>query len=169
MPCSCIIPLPNFPTNCEWGPILWRIIHGLADKHGKLMSPLYVKEQELSWINFINMLGKILTCKECREHYHKYLEKNNPNVIKKLSPDNQRLWIQKFFWNLHNEINLRNNKDILEFDKLHDLYNNVNFFFEIKHYEKLLKVVFQYNEVTLGSWLSWLKNFRTIASIYGFV
>jgi hypothetical protein len=167
MPCSCQLPLPNFPTNCEWGPILWKIIHGLADKYGKVMSPLYTIEEENAWIQFINTIGKILPCKECREHYTAYLKKNNPNKIKKLSSNEQKLWVQKYFWNLHNEINIRNNKDILEFDQLDNLYKNINFKYEVKHYEKLLKVVFQYNEITLISWFDWFKPFRTITSIYG--
>jgi len=165
MPCSCIIPIPDFPTNCEWGPIVWRILHGLADKYGRLMSSLYAKEEEYNWINFINNTHKILPCKECREHYRIYLSKNNPNNLK--TSDDKKLWVQKFFFNLHNEINLRNDKPLYLFDDLHDTYKSVNFFLEIKHFEKLLKIVFRYNEVTYFSWKSWLRNLQTLLGIYG--
>ena len=167
MVCSCMIPIPNFPTNCEWGPILWRLLHGIADKYGKLMSPLFIKEQELSWVNLINDTMKILPCKECREHYKIYLSNNNPKFLKTLPSNEQTLWVQNFFFNLHNEVNLSNNKPLLDFKDLHDTYKNVNFFFDLKHYEKLLVIVFRYNEVSLFSWRSWLKNFKTLQSIYG--
>ena len=162
-----MIPLPDFPTNCEWGPILWRIIHGLADKYGRLMYPLFAKEQELAWPKLIEQTKYILPCKECREHYTTYYNKNNPLILKTLMPEQQALWVQNYFFNLHNEINIANNKPAFEFSNLHTTYNSVNYTFEIKHFEKLLKVVFQYNEVSLLSWLNWLKSFRTIANIYG--
>ena len=75
--------------------------------------------------------------------------------------------VQNFFWDLHNKKNLENNKSIIPFDQLHNLYNNENFLFDLKHFEKLLIVVFRYNEVSLFSWKNWLKQFKMIQSIYG--
>ena len=167
MPCSCMIPMPDFPTNCEWGPILWRILHGLADKHGRLMYPTFVKEQDIACPKFIEQTQYVLPCKECRAHYKTYFTKNNPSVLKSLTPEQKGIWIQNFFFNLHNEINVENSKPLFDISNLHSTYNNVNYTFEIKHFEKLLKIVFQYNEVSLLSWLNWLKTFRTIANIYG--
>lgn len=167
MVCSCMIPVPNFPTNCEWGPILWKLLQGMADKYGKLITPLFSKEEETSWPNLINLTLKILPCKECREHYKEFLSKHNPSIIKTLPTDQQSLWVQNFFWNLHNQVNIRNNKDIIDFSQLHNIYKNVNFRYELKHYEKLLTIVFRYNEVSLFSWRDWLKNFKTLESIYG--
>ena len=163
-----MIPMPNFPTNCEWGPILWRLLHGLADKYGRLMSPLYDKEQIMNWPMLIIIeTQKILPCKDCRENYKEYLSSHNPNILKTLSSDEQKLWVQTFFWDLHNKKNLENNKPIIPFDQLHTLYKDENFLFDLKHFEKLLVVVFRYNEVTFFSWRNWLKHFKTIQSIYG--
>ena len=159
--------MPDFPTNCEWGPIIWKILHGISLKYGNLMSPTYAKEQITFWPNFINQTEHILPCKECKAHYKEYLAKHNPNIIKTLTPNQQRLWVQNFFFNLHNEVNVRNNKPLFEFTMLESTYKNVNYTFEIKHYEKLLKVIFQYNEVTMMSWLNWIRTFRSIAGIYG--
>lgn len=167
MPCSCLIPLPDFPTNCEWGPILWRILHGLAERHGNLIYPLFLKEEEIMWPKFIEQTMNILPCKECREHYKTYYQKNNPSILKSLNGEQKKIWIQNYFFNLHNEINLDNNKPIFKFEDLYKTYKSVNFYFEIKHFEKLLKVVFQYNEVSIMSWMNWLKTFRTIANLYG--
>lgn len=167
MPCACRIPVPNFPTNCEWGPILWRLLHGLADKYGKVITPLFKEEEIHAWINIIGETQKILPCSECKEHYKTYLHTHNPIILKTLSDTEKGIWIQTFFWELHQEVDLRNDKPTLEFEKLHALYKNVNFRFELKHFEKLLKIVFQYNEVTLLSWQNWMKSFRRISSVYG--
>lgn len=167
MPCSCLLPIPDFPTNCEWGPIIWRILHGISLQYGKLMSPTYAKEQTIFWTNFINQTLHILPCKECKQHYKEYIKIHNPNIIKTLTPDQQKLWVQNFFFNLHNEVNVRNDKPLFEFQMLESTYKNINYTFEIKHYEKLLKIIFQYNEVTMLSWLNWVRSFRSIAGIYG--
>lgn len=167
MPCACIIPVPDFPTNCEWGPIIWRILHGLANKYGSLMSPLYSKEEELFWGKLILEVEFILPCKDCRKHYKEYLLKNPISAFKKLPANLRKDWIKKFFWNLHNEINIRNEKPIFEYDQLDIVYKNIQFNNEIKHFEKLLVIVFQYNEVTILSWRNWMKSFRTLYNIYG--
>ena len=168
MPCSCLIPIPDFPTNCEWGPIVWRILHGVADKYSCLVTQLYAKEEEYNWIQFINNTLKILPCKECREHYSAYLSSYNPNTLKLLKTvDEKKLWIQNFFFNLHNEVNTRNDKPLFLFENLHPTYKSVNFFLEIKHFEKLLNIVFRYNEVTYLSWKGWLRNLYNLLGIYG--
>ena len=167
MPCACLIPMPDFPTNCEWGPILWRLLHGLADKYGKLMSPLFKQEETLAWIALIGDTQKILPCSECKTHYKTYLAANNPSVLKTLSDAEKTNWVQKFFWTLHQEVDIRNNKPTLDFEKLHDTYKDVSFTLELKHFEKLLKIVFQYNEVTILSWQNWIKQFRKLSSVYG--
>ena len=75
MPCACLIPLPNYPTNESWGPILWRVLHGLAEKYGKLITPLFHQEEVLAWTHLIDNTYKILPCKDCRDHYLKWLKK----------------------------------------------------------------------------------------------
>jgi hypothetical protein len=167
MPCACRVPAPDFPTNSSWGPILWKILHGLAEKYGMLVSKMYEKDQQLTWPRFIEQTLKILPCEECREHYEIYLRQNNPSVLKNLVPADAATWIQNFFFKLHNEVNERNEKPVFDFANLHETYMNVNFQYEIKHFEALLKIVFKYNEVTLISWMNWVRSLRALMSIYG--
>ena len=39
MPCGCIIPIPEYPASAEWGPIIWNILHGLAEKAQRAALP----------------------------------------------------------------------------------------------------------------------------------
>ena len=167
MPCSCKIPMPDFPTNCDWGPIIWRLLHGVAEKYGKLMSPLFAIEEQIAWIKLLNETEKILPCKECKAHYKEYVRLHNPDILKTMPNNDRGLWIQRFFFNLHNEINVRNNIPLFEFENLSITYKNVNYNYNIKNYEKLLKIIFTYNEVGIVSWKSWLRHFSQLLSIYG--
>ena len=167
MPCACKIPAPDFPTNCSWGPILWKILHGLADKYGKLTSKIFEKDEEVVWPRFIEQTAKILPCEECREHYGAYIKENNPIIVKTLPLTERATWIQNFYFNLHNQVNERNNKPLFALADLHTTYETINWQYEIKHFEALLKIVFKYNEVTLLSWMNWVRSLRSLMSIYG--
>ena len=167
MPCACAVPAPDFPTNCEWGPILWKIFHGLAAKYGKLVSPIFQRDQEITWPRFIEQTLKILPCKECREHYKEYTEANSPVTLKTLSPDLQATWIQNFYFDLHNVVNVRSGKPVFAQTELQDTYKNINFSYEMKHFETLIKIVFRYNEVTYVAWMNWVRSVQTLISIYG--
>ena len=159
--------MPDFPTNCDWGPIIWNLLHGIADKYGKLMSPLFAIEEQLAWIKLLNETEKILPCKECKAHYKEYLTLHKPDILKTLPYGERGVWIQTFFFNLHNEINVRNNSPLFDYNNLHITYNNINFKYNIKHYEKLLDIIFRYNEVGLFAWKNWLKQLYKLLSIYG--
>jgi hypothetical protein len=63
MPCACLLPIPDYPTNEAWGPIVWSILHSLAEKYGKLISPLYSLEETIYWTNLIKNTEHILPCK----------------------------------------------------------------------------------------------------------
>lgn len=169
MPCACKVPVPEFPTNCSWGPILWKILHGIAEKYGQIVSPIFLKEEEITWPRFITLTAKIIPCEDCRGHYNIYLANHNPLLLKKLSSTDAATWVQNFFFNLHNEVNTRSDKPLFDITELQSLYVNVNFQYEIKHFESILKIVFKYNEVTLISWMNWIRSLRTLISIYGLI
>jgi hypothetical protein len=167
MPCACKVPAPDFPTNCSWGPILWKILHGLADKYGTTVSKMFEKDQEILWPRFIEQTQKIIPCEECRDHYATYVKKNDPAILKTLPPEEAAAWIQNFYLTMHNKVNKYTEKPIFLEASLHETYANVNFQYEIKHFEALIKIVFHYNEVTLMSWMNWVRSLRALMSIYG--
>lgn len=168
MPCACSAPFPDFPTTCSWGPILWKILHGLANHYGQLTSPMYIKDQEITWPRLLEQTAKILPCKDCREHYTKYLATRPSTTLQGMTPTEAGPWIKHFFFDLHNDINRWSQKPEAMIDILDTpLYTAVNFNYELKHFEALLKIVFQYNEVTYLAWLHWVRSIRMLLSIYG--
>lgn len=160
MPCACLLPIPDYPTNEAWGPIVWSILHSLAEKYGKLISPLYGLEETVYWTNLIKNTEHILPCKECRKHYKEYLS-NNPIQLKKEN------FVRLFFFNLHNDVNKRNSKPLFDYNLLNSSYKDTNIQYLVKQFEKILDIVFQHNEVSLGSWKNWYSNYIKLKNIYG--
>ena len=101
MPCACLIPIPDYPDNADWGPIMWKILHGLADKAGQGI----IKGDEIrEWQKFIKITGEVLPCDICRTHYQTFLKANPTTELTTLPLAQTNTWIKTWFWNLHNEI-----------------------------------------------------------------
>ena len=93
--------------------------------------------------------------------------KKNPIILKNKSINDQKELIRNFFWSLHSDINIRNNKVNIIYSELTELYKDIPIAYHIKQYEKILQVVFQYNEVSLMSWKNWYSNYIKLQHIYG--
>ena len=45
MPCACQLPPEIYPDAAEWGPILWNILHGTAERVGTAIVKLYQNDE----------------------------------------------------------------------------------------------------------------------------
>jgi len=167
MPCACNIPIADAPTNEIWGPILWKLLHGLAEYVGTSVIDMYKAEEKLAWIHLIKNTEKILPCPTCKEHYKNWLKRMNPDILKKYDDYQQRVWIRNFFWELHNEINQETKKDIVPFESLSILYKKVDIRSNMKELESLMKLIFQHNGVSILSWQNWQNYYKKLQGIYG--
>ena len=80
MPCACNIPLENAPDNEVWGPILWNLLHGIAEHVGKGGNQT---EESYSLIQLLKLTEKIIPCPTCKEHYKTWLTYHPPDMLKK--------------------------------------------------------------------------------------
>jgi hypothetical protein len=99
--CSCKIPIETYPENAEWGPLFWKILHGLAEKSGKQTN---INIQNLNEIRFTKVLTKYST------------EYNNSLFIQKLcqklGTDKKDLFV--FFLDFKNNYDNNQNASLLE-------------------------------------------------------
>jgi len=91
-----------------WGPYGWKFIHMVA-----LAYPVKPTEEEkLYYYSFFMSISNILPCSLCRDHYKKNLLKYplNDNVLK------TRETLINWTIDMHNEVNISNNKPIMDYD-----------------------------------------------------
>ena len=115
MPCACKKPHEAYPENKEWGPLLWSVLHALAEKVGHA-SPIFQTEELLGWLLILKQLQFIIPCTDCRQHYTTYYQSQpltKTNIL-----ENVRLWL----FNLHNEVNIRKGVEVFSLDKLSESY-----------------------------------------------
>lgn len=106
----------GFSGKC-WGPGLWKFLHIVSFNFP--LNP--TQEQKMIYYQFVQDLGKILPCKICRDNYSTNL-KNVDFDIKQF--ENREIFVQ-FIFNLHNEVNKKLGKKIIE---------KQNFLYEICRY-----------------------------------
>ena len=115
-----------------WGPYIWYMLHGLAEKIKD--KSFYGLKNEL--LEHIFNICVNLPCPSCSTHSREYLQKIDFKKIK--TKQELRLMLLDF----HNNVNTRLRKPIFSYQQLIDKYKTVNFnnvinnffiFFEDKH------------------------------------
>ena len=127
MPCACLLPKEKYPDALEWGPILWKVLHAVAERAGKSPFPMYHKEERLYLVRFFQALGKMIPCPSCKEHYDVYL-KEHPVDKELIEMPYEAIgpFVQGWFWELHNWVNESHEKPVFAYENLTAAYGSVN-------------------------------------------
>jgi len=167
MPCSCKIPGPAYPENREWGPFIWSVLHGLAEKAGKVVFALYESDERRAWIQLLKAIGPMLPCSDCRDHYKVWITAHPVQTIETMPYASIKEWIRLWLWELHQDVNRRLDKAILPHTELSAQYSNINITMQFKLFELIEKRAIQQQGVPIQAWMTFVKHFRTLASVYG--
>jgi hypothetical protein len=167
MGCPCRLPVEKYPESADWGPLFWRLLHGLAEMAGKQKDAVLCGDEIRLWIPFLITLKETIPCDICRGHYGLWLSENPPSVLEVMPYRETGEWIRKYLWTLHNRINEGNDKSILPLEKLSELYRGVPITNTWRALEPVMKRVILLNGVSLLSWKKWLAIVRRLQGIYG--
>jgi len=159
MPCACKKPQENYPENKEWGPLLWAVLHGLAEYAGK--SPEFFKHEELTaWLTILKQLQFIIPCTDCRQHYTTYYQANpltRQNIIQ-----NIRIWL----FNLHNDVNKRKGVPPFLLENLSESYPPCEIKSNLLGLKVKMDLVIQLSGVKLNDWIQWYTKVMKLKSYY---
>lgn len=86
----------------RWGPITWFFLHTFSEK---IHENAFEKNKSI-YLNLLYNLCINLPCPTCSNHAKYYL---NSNKFKNIKNKNE---LRIFFWNFHNNVNMRLNKKI---------------------------------------------------------
>lgn len=125
MPCPCNLPLEIYPGSEEWGPLLWKLLHGLAERAGKIITPVYAEEERHHWSHFFKMTSDIIPCHVCKEHFQIYLKEHPVDSIKKMPTNQIRPYVRHWFWEVHEWVNMTLNKPSFPEANLEAAYANI--------------------------------------------
>ena len=119
MPCACQLPPEIYPDAAEWGPILWNILHGTAERVGTAIVKLYQNDERRALIRMMKSLEKVIPCPSCKEHYEVYLKQHPVDKVIMTTPYSDiNTYIKTWFWELHNWVNESLGRPIFSYDDL---------------------------------------------------
>lgn len=101
-----------------WGPRLWRIFHNLAEISDR-------RDIGILWPNLLKATSATMPCAKCRGHLATYLR--NHIILKvtnplKITGPEIRLQIRRQLLQLHNTVNIRNDKPVFTEEELQATY-----------------------------------------------
>jgi hypothetical protein len=82
-----------------WGPSMWRLLHGLAEKLGKQTTMILIQDERRAWLHFLRSVENVIPCKRCKQHYRSWTLKN------RIEDATVRTTARAWLWGLHDEVN----------------------------------------------------------------
>lgn len=168
MPCSCKVPLEIYPDSAEWGPLLWTILHGIAERTGSVVTPLYRPDERRQLTNLFNAVSKMIPCPSCKEHYTEYL-KEHPveKPLKEMPYEEIRGFVRGWFWELHNWVNESYKKPIFPLEDVITAYRSTNIRQAMKKFAAPMQLAIRLQAGQLFGYNEFHKTMIMLLSLYG--
>lgn len=162
------MPPEIYPDASEWGPILWSILHGLAERAGGVVTPLYREDERRAWIVFIKAVGAMIPCPSCKEHYDVYLKENPVEKdLKDLPYDGIREYVRKWFWELHNWVNESYKKPLFPYENLSATFGRTPIRQNLKDLDAPLRRAIRLRAGQFFGYNDFIKHGKTLMSVLG--
>jgi hypothetical protein len=159
----------NLDSKRQWGPILWSLLHGLAEKIGTTISVVNFNEVS-TWRNFLETIEFLLPCEQCRSHAALWIRAHPLTPLNNLRSDQLKYWVKTWLWSFHSDVNHRLQKPTVAFETLSELYRNVAIASQFRLFEAIEKHIFSETNPNLDNWMglvNFQKLYHTFAAIYG--
>ena len=164
MPCACRVPVPDYPSNAAWGPILWKILHCMAEKAQGASIPA---DEIREWQKFIRLTGEMLPCDECREHFLLYTKEHPLTHFAEIPYNVLRTAIKTWFWQLHADIRTDYGLSVLPYDQLTATYGSENLQDLFWRLEPVIQQTINIKGMGLMKWIHWNKSFKMLRANLG--
>ena len=97
----------------EWGPILWKYLHCLAEKLGATNNKIIDTDQAQYTETLITMLPLILPCQECQAHCAAYIAANPLPVLRGLYGSALQTTVRTWLFQFHNYVRVTKDTQII--------------------------------------------------------
>ena len=167
MPCSCQKPLPDYPESDHWGPVLWTIMHSLAQKGGKAVFSTFYDDERRQWLNLFSVLPKMIPCAMCRQHTEEWIASHPVTVIKTIPYDQLGPWLIDWLYTFHEAVNARTGKPPFDRTLLDTTYNSTSIEGAMRILKPFIETAIRLSGITLFPWTKFIGFVKILCSIYG--
>lgn len=167
MTCSrCAKDDTKYPKTTEWGPLIWKILHTIAERAGRQTIMMMQVDEMRAWPLLLKTFATIIPCEECRAHATNYT-KEHPFEPPASYPA-WNLYIRTYFYTFHEVVNTRLGKPSFDFSTLTETYKATN---ELTRWtndlgEMMIRAM-KLNGMNLKAWQTWHNHLRMLRASIG--
>lgn len=167
MTCSrCAKDDTRYPKTSEWGPLIWKILHSLAEKAGKQTNEMLKADEMRAWLLFVKTLTSILPCEECRSHATTYITEHPFEPPSTYQAWN--LYIRTYFYTFHEAVNTRLEKPTFPFSSLAESYRDGGAITTYNNQlNKLMLNAMKLNGMHIKAWQTWQNHMKMLKAAMG--
>ena len=154
----------------EWGPILWKLLHCLANKIGDSGSSI-IDTDQATYVEFVLItLPNIIPCKECQEHARNYIAINNVPNLKGHYRGNLKQIVKQWLFTFHNTVRSLKGQEITvktleEYTKIYE--NCVIQQCEYNILTQNIAYAIRQNWVKIDAWRKWYNFIERLRMLSG--
>ena len=119
-------PFIEMPSNKEWGPLFWTLLHGLAERLGNQVLETMAADEAREIVLLLRGVETVMPCEKCRAHYHDYRIKNPFDAFSVRRGSFLRQSVREWLYALHETVNQRNQLPSFPLEELTPTYKFVN-------------------------------------------
>lgn len=124
----------------EWGPPLWRLLHGITESLGNQKNSLMATDEAHEIVFLLRDVEKIMPCALCRNHYNAWRKSHPLEQIAQLRGPALRDAVRTWLFELHENVNQdRKISSGITLDQIPALYKGVDIRTEWAKFFELIK------------------------------
>jgi len=168
MPCNCKktnTVLQDTTDPLQWGPILWKYLHSLAEHLGFSGNSIVDTDQANYMETVMTTLHSIIPCKECQAHTASYIAAN-PFQIKGLQGEILRTTARDWLFQFHNNVRIMKNQTPMTMEE----YVLLSMSISKSDYAFFVQTVassIRQGVVRIDNWRKWYSNSERLRIIAG--
>jgi hypothetical protein len=110
----------------HWGPLLWKLLHTLAEKLGTQKPEICAADEAREMVLILRGLEVIMPCEKCRKHYKEYRVKFPYEIFMQKRGVGLKKGVREWLYMLHETVNKKNGVESrLLLEDIESLYKDV--------------------------------------------
>ena len=114
------------PSNKDWGPPFWTLLHSLAERLGTQALDTMAADEAREMVLVLKGVEFVMPCEKCRAHFHEYRVKHPLDSYMERRGTYLRQGIREWIYNLHEQVNARNGAPSFPLEQLTPQYKFID-------------------------------------------
>lgn len=167
MTCSrCATENTKYPTPTEWGPLVWKILHTLAEYAGKQKNEMIRLDEGRAWPLLMKNFVAMLPCELCRIDATNYIKEHPFQLPEAYSEWN--LYVRTYVYSFHEYVNQKTGKSSFDFNQLSETYKKTGELTAwMKQLYEMVQRAIKLNGVHIQQWNTFQNNVRMVIAAIG--